>query len=378
MRILSVLVFVVMFLSGGALASESFSKVASKDPELVQTGKSKNWCPVCGMSLKNYYKTSHTAHTKEGEAVQYCSIRCLALDHQNRQTNLSHAQVVDVKSEKLIPVQEAYYVVGSKVPGTMSKVSKLAFKSEDEAKKFAKKMGGEIKRFDEVLKIATASLQDDIAITNAKRAKKMYPMGKKLFASKCDARLINPNKFNYINEIKPVLKTICDKGLKEKQLQAIALYLWDVARFEDGVATKRVQVKEDDKCPVCGMFVKKYPRWVAKMTYTHGDHEHYFAFDGVKDMAKYLLEPQKYGGKADFKPKEILVTDYYTQLAINGNEAFYVVGSDILGPMGHELIPFGKESDANTFKKDHKGTKIIKLSEVTTALLCRLDGIECE
>lgn len=378
MRILSILFLSVVFFGGVALAHGDFSKKASNSPELVQEGKSKSWCPVCGMSLKNFYKTSHTAHTKEGEPTQYCSIRCLVLDHQNRQTDLSRAKVVDIKSEKLIPVQEAYYVVGSKVPGTMSKVSKLAFKSEDEAKKFAKKMGGEIKRFDEVFKMAEASLQNDIAMTNAKRAKKMYPMGKKLFASKCDARLINPNKFNYINEIKPVLKKICHKDLKEKQLQAVALYLWDVARFEDGVSAKRVEVKESDKCPVCGMFVKKYPRWVAKVTYDHDDHEHYFAFDGAKDMAKYILCPQAYGGEASFRAKDILVTDYYTQLAIDGREAFYVIGSDVLGPMGHELIPFGKEEDAKTFKKDHKGTKIIKLEEVTDALLCELDGKKCD
>lgn len=378
MRILAIFFSVALLFSSGVLAKEGFNKMASKKPELVQKGEEKGWCPVCGMSLKGFYKTSHTASTKEGEPMQYCSIRCLVLDHQNRKTDLSNVQVVDVVSEKLILAKDAYYVVGSKVPGTMSKVSKLAFKSEDEAKSFAKKMGGEIKRFDEVYKIAEASLQDDIVMINAKRAKKMYPMGKKVFASKCDARLINLNKFNYINEIKPVLKRICQEGLKEKQLQAVALYLWDVVRFENDKATKRVEVQDADRCPVCGMFVKKYPRWAAKMTYEHDGHEHYFAFDGVKDMAKYMLEPQKYGGKVDFKAKEILVTDYYTQYAIDGRKAFYVVGSDILGPMGHELIPFEKKSDAKTFKNDHKGTEILTLDEITASLLCKLDGQKCD
>lgn len=377
MRILAIFFSVALLFSSSVLAKEGFSKMASKKPELVQKGEEKGWCPVCGMSLKGFYKTSHTASTKEGEPTQYCSIRCLVLDHQNRKIDLSNVQVVDVVSEKLIPAKDAYYVVGSEVPGTMSKVSKLAFKNEADAKEFAKTKGGEIKRFDEVYKIAEASLQNDIAMSDMKKKKMMHPMGKKIFNSKCDKTKLNPDNHNYINELKPLIKEHC-KGLKEKQMQAVALYLWEVQRFEGEETRKRIHVKAEDRCPVCGMYVKKYSRWVAKMTYGHDGHEHYFAFDGVKDMAKYMLEPQKYGGKADFKAKEILVTDYYTQYAIDGRKAFYVVGSDILGPMGHELIPFEKESDAKTFKKDHKGTEILTLDAITTSLLCRLDGQKCD
>jgi nitrous oxide reductase accessory protein NosL len=34
--------------------------------------------------------------------------------------------------------------------------------------------------------------------------------------------------------------------------------------------------------------------------------------------------------------------------------AYYVLGSDIYGPMGRELIPFEKEADAKEFIKDHQ------------------------
>jgi nitrous oxide reductase accessory protein NosL len=33
------------------------------------------------------------------------------------------------------------------------------------------------------------------------------------------------------------------------------------------------------------------------------------------------------------------VTDYYRVQRIDAHKAYYVVGSDVLGPMGHELIP---------------------------------------
>ena len=34
---------------------------------------------------------------------------------------------------------------------------------------------------------------------------------------------------------------------------------------------------------------------------------------------------------------------------IDGKKAFYVIRSDIYGPMGHEFIPFSSKEDAQTF-----------------------------
>ena len=47
-----------------------------------------------------------------------------------------------------------------------------------------------------------------------------------------------------------------------------------------------IEVPEDAKCPVCGMFVSKYPKWVAQIKIKM-DIYHYF--DGVKDMMKFLF-----------------------------------------------------------------------------------------
>ena len=42
---------------------------------------------------------------------------------------------------------------------------------------------------------------------------------------------------------------------------------------------------ERDLCPVCGMFVAKYPLWVATLKWKDGALAH---FDGAKDLFKYL------------------------------------------------------------------------------------------
>ena len=50
---------------------------------------------------------------------------------------------------------------------------------------------------------------------------------------------------------------------------------------------------------------------------------------------------------------------------IDGTKAFYVINSDVYGPMGEELIPFLTKEDAQTFLMDHKAKKIVIFSEIT-------------
>lgn len=126
-----------------------------------------------------------------------------------------------------------------------------------------------------------------------------------------------------------------------------------------------------DKCPVCGMFVAKYPDWVAELTFKDGS---YVVFDGPKDMFKYYLEPEKYGRarkKSDIAA--VFVTDYYDLRVTNGYNAYYVMGSDVYGPMGRELVPFEKHTGAAEFLKDHKGEKILTFEKVTSEVLKGLD-----
>ena len=69
----------------------------------------------------------------------------------------------------------------------------------------------------------------------------------------------------------------------------------------------------------------------------------------------------------------IYVTDYYDLTFIGGYEAFYVVGSDVYGPMGRELIPFKTEAAARDFMKDHNGKSILGFKGVTAQVIKGLD-----
>ena len=220
------------------------------------------------------------------------------------------------------------------------------------------------------------SLTKEDAFTQ-KKIKQIYPMGKKLFEHKCKQN-IDFTHYLEINDLKADIKYnhLCKK-LKPKYLQAVTLYLWDVKRFGDTKSNiSEIIVNKNEKCPVCGMFTYKYPRWATQIFYKHNKHTHHHSFDGVKDLMKFYFNPSKWGNYiASTKQNitKILVTDYYSQDAINGIKAFYVIGSDIYGPMGNELIPFKNIEDAKVFKKDHFGTKIIQFSDITSKDVYKLD-----
>ncbi len=124
-----------------------------------------------------------------------------------------------------------------------------------------------------------------------------------------------------------------------------------------------------DKCPVCGMFVKDYPRWWAEIVY--GDGKAVF-FDGPKDLFKYLLTPSAYGGRKTASDAALYVREYYSLRWIDARTPFYVIDSDVYGPMGHELVPLASEDDAREFKADHRGSRILRYGDVTWELLTRL------
>ena len=126
-----------------------------------------------------------------------------------------------------------------------------------------------------------------------------------------------------------------------------------------------------DTCPVCGMFVALYPDWVATVLYKDG-HAHHF--DGAKDLFKYLLNMPKYApGHAQADIAAIGVTEYYGVTKIDARAAWYVIGSDVLGPMGHELVPLATQAEAEEFQRDHKGKRIVRFDQITSALLENLD-----
>jgi len=127
-----------------------------------------------------------------------------------------------------------------------------------------------------------------------------------------------------------------------------------------------------DKCPVCGVFVYKYPDWTAEIVFTDGSAEF---FDGAKDLFKYYFNPMEYRpDNGERKIEAIYVMEYYNIELIDARKAFFVIGSDVYGPMGHELIPLASQEDAQRFLKDHKGKRILRFDQITSQVIANLDS----
>jgi nitrous oxide reductase accessory protein NosL len=126
-----------------------------------------------------------------------------------------------------------------------------------------------------------------------------------------------------------------------------------------------------DKCPVCGMFVAKYPDWTAQVRFR--DRTTVF-FDGAKDLFRYYFSIGSYHpGKSTADVGAVYVTDYYTLEPIAAATALFVAGSDVYGPMGRELIAFAAAEQAQEFMRDHRGREILRFEAVSPELLRSLE-----
>lgn len=143
---------------------------------------------------------------------------------------------------------------------------------------------------------------------------------------------------------------------------AVILVLSSVLPAAEKKNIRPAGITQTDKCQVCGMFVAKYPVWVAQVVFSDGS---YSVFDGPKDMFKYYFNLSRYApskNKTDISA--FFVTEYYSKKMVDGQKAFFVQGSDVYGPMGAELVPVESLELAREFMKDHNGKKVLKFSEV--------------
>lgn len=143
---------------------------------------------------------------------------------------------------------------------------------------------------------------------------------------------------------------------------AVCLVLAGVAAAADGPPVPGPK----DRCSTCGMFVAKYPSWVATIVYEDGSRRF---FDGPKDLFRFRSNQEP----STVQEVEVWVTDYYTTKPMNARDAFFVCGSDVLGPMGAELIPLASVELAESFRTDHGGEAILVFNDVDADVLRSLE-----
>lgn len=116
-------------------------------------------------------------------------------------------------------------------------------------------------------------------------------------------------------------------------------------------------------CPVCNMKLEDSKLGPAAVVFQDGK---VVGFDSAGDMFRYVLAPVKYSISTG-NIKSVFVTDHGTKKFIDAKQAFFVIGSDVQGSMGSDVVPFSKKEDAEKFSSEHKGKRVAAYAEVTAA-----------
>ena len=90
------------------------------------------------------------------------------------------------------------------------------------------------------------------------------------------------------------------------------------------------------------------------------------AFDSTKCLFRYRLE------HADVR--DAWVTDYYARGHVAIGAAFFVLGSDVMGSMGPDLVALANRDDSARFTREHHGASVLSLGEVTRSVIDGLFG----
>ncbi len=133
----------------------------------------------------------------------------------------------------------------------------------------------------------------------------------------------------------------------------------------DGVGPHVPRIWET--CPVCGRFVALHPEWIAQIVYDDGVT---LFFDGARDLFRYLLSPRRSCSDPELIPiGGIFVTSFYDRAVIDARSSFFVIGSDVHGPGGRELVAHESVGEARKFFRDHHGRRVVGFETVTADLL---------
>lgn len=158
----------------------------------------------------------------------------------------------------------------------------------------------------------------------------------------------------------------------------------------NGEVPEPVTLTTEDTCEVCGMVIPNHPGPSTEIFYRDqqpSGHDNPARFDSTWEAYQYHFERRDRG----WETAAFYVTDYssvdYSVFTDAGEtlvsthpeaEAFvlveevvFVVGSEVKGAMGRDLIGFSSRSDAEAFR-DEYGGELAEHGDVTPEMIARL------
>lgn len=134
-------------------------------------------CPYCGMDRRQYHHSRMLIQYSDDLADGVCSLHCAAISlslniDRDPKALWVGDNAVEGEPKPLVNVEQAHFLVGSKLPGVMTANSKVAYGSEQAAKAAQAAHGGELVGFDQALLIAYTDMAKDVARIRKMRAER--------------------------------------------------------------------------------------------------------------------------------------------------------------------------------------------------------------
>ena len=126
-------------------------------------------------------------------------------------------------------------------------------------------------------------------------------------------------------------------------------------------------VPADVRCPVCGMYPARSLDWAGQIIFSNGDAQF---FDSPVSLLMFLNDVPRYSaGRTADDIVARYVTDVTSKEWIDAGAAFYVYGSNALGPMRAGNLPaFAARSAAEDFAQ-RRGGEVRTLGAIDAAML---------
>lgn len=119
--------------------------------------------------------------------------------------------------------------------------------------------------------------------------------------------------------------------------------------------------KREQRCSHCGMRIDPSSAWRADLVAADGSRTSF-------DTPRCALTSWRSG---KVRATSMRAQEYYDRVFRDGVELRFVVGGDVVGPMGPDFVPVDP-SRATKFIQDHGADRALRLDEITLEVLSSL------
>ncbi len=152
----------------------------------------------------------------------------------------------------------------------------------------------------------------------------------------------------------------------------LCLFIFVAACSEEAkqeINTDPVTFKAGDECIVCGMLVTEWPG--TKGQSINKQTGETLKFCSTTDLFSWWLQPENKTVKAQIYVHDSAKIDWANpsdEHLIDGRDAWYVVGSDLIGAMGPTLVSFAEEADALELAAK-RGGRVLRFDDIDLYVL---------